>query len=144
MPDIHGGDGFDVLDGKARVLTNTGEDWTEGMITAAHRMLTIAQAECVDLAILQDMSAACGTQVISDGCRLVEVRRYQKGVGVCAALLLRNGFKVMSERDFKTLDRLTKKLDSSHKIDDSATDHHETKWYLEYFDEKPHAPPEGA
>ncbi len=27
LPDIHGGNGFDVLDGKARVLTDKGEDW---------------------------------------------------------------------------------------------------------------------
>src|SRR4051812_5814225 len=34
LPDIHGGDGFDVLDGKARVLTDKGEDWTQGFVRA--------------------------------------------------------------------------------------------------------------
>src|SRR6476620_9969435 len=52
MPDIHGGNGFDVLEGKARVLTEKGEDWTEGMIRAAHRMLEVARENQVELAIL--------------------------------------------------------------------------------------------
>jgi len=28
MCDIHGGTGYDVLNGKAKVLTETGKDWT--------------------------------------------------------------------------------------------------------------------
>jgi hypothetical protein len=30
---IHGGDGFDALDGRARVTTEDGEDWTDGSTT---------------------------------------------------------------------------------------------------------------
>jgi uncharacterized protein YbbK (DUF523 family) len=56
---IHGGDGFDVLDGKARVLTESGEDWTEGMVAAARRMLEVAREEQVHLSLLLDISAAC-------------------------------------------------------------------------------------
>ncbi|MEM9897701.1 MAG: 2-thiouracil desulfurase family protein, partial [Bacteroidota bacterium] len=43
MCDIHGGDGFDVLDGKAKVLTSSGKDWTQGMIKASERMLKVAR-----------------------------------------------------------------------------------------------------
>src|SRR5262245_47339623 len=37
-PDIHGGDGFDVLDGRARVLDQTGADLTAKMIVGAEAM----------------------------------------------------------------------------------------------------------
>ncbi len=133
LPDIHGGDGFAVLDGIARVLSHKGEDCTEGMIAAAQQMLRLAQEQQVELAILMDMSAACGSQVISDGYRWVEARKYRRGPGVAAALLLRSGFKVVSQRDFRTLEHLYHKLDPSHPIDPAARDHHETDWYLSYF-----------
>jgi uncharacterized protein YbbK (DUF523 family) len=130
---IYGGDGFDVLSGKARVLTDSGEDWTEGMIKAAHKMLEVAQANKVQLAIMMDVSAACGSQVIYDGPR--DRKNYQIGAGVCAALLMKSGFKVVSQRDYKTLELVLHKLNKNHLIDEGATDHHETVWYREYFGE---------
>jgi uncharacterized protein YbbK (DUF523 family) len=133
MPDIHGGNGFDVLDGEAKVLTDKGEDWTSGMLRAAEKMLDLAKIQDTEIAVLMDMSAACGVQVISDGCRLIEGRKYQKGPGVCAALFIRNGIKVISQRDFKILEVLSNKLDKSHRIDESKRDHHETDWYRDYF-----------
>jgi uncharacterized protein YbbK (DUF523 family) len=133
IPDIHGGNGFAVLEGKARVLTDKGEDWTNGMITAAQTMLKLSLDNSIDLAILMDMSAACGSQVISDGCRRVEHRRYQKGPGVAAALLMRHGIWVVSQRDFRTLERLHHKLNPDHSMDSTAKDHHETDWYRSYF-----------
>lgn len=133
LPDIDGGDGFAVLEGKARVLTQHGEDCTAGMLKAAHEMLRIAVEHRIDLAVLMDMSAACGSQVISDGCRRVAARKYQQGPGVAAALLLRSGFKVVSQRDFRTLEYLYHKLDPDHPVDSAARDHHETPWYRSYF-----------
>jgi len=133
LPDIHGGNGYDVLDGKAKVLTEKNDDYTEGMIRAAQRMVKIARDNAVHIAILMDMSAACGSQVISDGCRLTEDRKYQKGPGVAAALLMREGFSVVSQRDFRTLEYLHKKLDKSHAINETVRDHHETDWYRTYF-----------
>jgi uncharacterized protein YbbK (DUF523 family) len=130
---IYGGDGFDVLEGKAKVKTDSGDDWTQPIISAAERMLEVAQENEVDLAILMDISAACGSQVIYDGPR--ELKSYQKGAGVCAALLMKNGFRVVSQRDYRTLELLLHKLDSSHTIDERAVDHHETDWYKEYFKE---------
>ncbi len=133
LPDIHGGNGFDVLDGKARVLDDKGNDLTEGMVVAAKEMLKIAQDKKIDIAVLMDMSAACGSQVISDGCRLTPHRKYQKGPGVSAALLIRNGIFVVSQRDFRTLERIYKKLNPSHIVDATAIDHHENGWYKAYF-----------
>ena len=48
--DIHGGDGFDVLDGRARVYNDRGEDWTADMLEAAEEMARFARAQAVDAA----------------------------------------------------------------------------------------------
>ena len=133
MCDIHGGTGMDVLNGKAKVLTDSGIDWSEGMITAAEKMLEIAKAEDIELAILMDVSAACGSQVIYDGNRFAENKIYQIGMGVCAAQLVRNGFKVISQRDYASLEIVYSKIDSAHKIKTDVKDHHEIDWYKEYF-----------
>jgi uncharacterized protein YbbK (DUF523 family) len=133
MPDIHGGTGVDVLDGSARVIASNGEDWTEGMLAAAHEMLRRARAHGAHLALLHDISAACGSQVIYRGARANAP--HQIGQGVCAALLVRNGIPVVSQRDFKTLGRIMRKLDASYRGSDDLKDHHEIEWYRTYFGE---------
>ena len=133
MCDIHGGTGNDVLDGKAKVLTESGTDWTEGMIKASEKMLQIAVNEKVELAVLMDISAACGSQVIYNGNRFSENKIYQIGAGVSAAQLLRNGFKVISQRDFASLEILYSIIDDSHQIDPTKVDHHQIEWYKSYF-----------
>lgn len=133
MCDIHGGTGFDVLDRKAKVLTETGKDWTEGMIKASEKMLEIAQKEDIEIAVLMDISAACGSQVIYDGNRYSENKIYQIGAGVAAAQLIRNGYQVISQRDYASLEILYSKIDPTHLIDNTKTDHHEIDWYKEYF-----------
>ncbi len=133
MCDIHGGHGLDVLNGKAKVLTESGVDWTEGMIRASEKMLEIAQKEKVELAVMMDISAACGSQVIYDGNRLVEDKKYQIGMGVCGAQLTRAGFKVISQRDFAALEILYSRIDPIHEINSDAKDHNESDWYLGYF-----------
>jgi uncharacterized protein YbbK (DUF523 family) len=133
MCDIHGGTGYDVLEGKAKVLTESGKDWTEGMIKASEKMLEIAKRENIELAVLMDISAACGSQVIYDGNRFSENKVYQIGAGVAAAQLIRNGFKVISQRDYASLEILYSKIDPTHLIDSTKIDHHEIEWYKEYF-----------
>jgi uncharacterized protein YbbK (DUF523 family) len=131
IPDIHGGNGFDVLDGSARVLGDTREDWTAQMLGAAEAMLRMAQLHDVRLALLMDISAACGSQVIYDGPR--SLGRRQAGQGVCAALLIRSGIRVLSQRDHRTLDAVLSKLDPTHQADPAARDHHEAPWYVGTF-----------
>jgi len=133
MPDIHGGDGFDVLAGRAKVLDEHGRDLTAKMIEGAEAMLAFAQKHRAELAILTDMSAACGSQVISDGCRLVPERRWQRGVGVATALLLNAGIPVIAQRDFWTLALLRARLDPSFTPPSDARDHHEHPWVLEHL-----------
>ncbi len=133
MCDIHGGTGLDVLNGNAKVLTETGVDWTEGMIKASEKMLEIAIMENVEIAIMMDISAACGSQVIYDGNRFSTNKIYQIGAGVCAAQLRKNGFLVISQRDFASLEILYSKIDNDHQIDKEKLDHNETEWYRTYF-----------
>jgi hypothetical protein len=101
------------------------------MIEAAHAMLTKALDSQVRLALLSDISAACGSEVIYRGARIQG--HHQAGQGVCAALLIRHGVRVLSQRDYRTLDRILSKLDSTHQSNPDARDHHETKWYVENF-----------
>jgi uncharacterized protein YbbK (DUF523 family) len=132
-PDIHGGDGFDVLDGRARVLSDAGDDWTGAMVRSALKMKDIADQHGVHLALLMDVSAACGSTVIYDGARRLQV--YRRGPGVAAASLMRSGIPVVSQRDERTLALLFAKLGVAP-ADASFTDrvdHHERPWYREYF-----------
>jgi uncharacterized protein YbbK (DUF523 family) len=131
VPDIFGGNGFDVLDGKARVITSSGRDCTDEIVEAAHAMLDVAERESVRLALLMDISAACGSQVIYLGDRAHGV--YQRGQGVCAALLTRHRIPIVSQRDFKTLGAIAHKLDPSITPTPEARDHHESDWYRSYF-----------
>ena len=131
MPDLHGGDGFAVLDGQARVLDENRVDLTEAMLAGAHAMVELAQREDVDFALLVDRSGACGSQVISVGCRFEEPVDHRRGVGVATAALLRSGFSVVSQRDFHTLQVLGQRVDPSLPLDPQARDHHHHPWVLE-------------
>src|SRR5690349_17737040 len=94
-------------------------------------MLDLAQREGVGLALLMDISAACGSQFIYLGDRREGV--YQRGPGVCAALLSRHGIPVVSQRDYKTLGAIAHKLDPTITPPSAARDHHESDWYRSYF-----------
>ncbi len=131
MPDLHGGDGFAVLDGRARVLDPSGRDLTSHVMEGAAAMVGCARENGVDFALLTDRSGACGSQVVSVGCRFEDPVQYRKGVGVAAAMLLREGFHVVSQRDFKTLEILRSKVEPGYEPDPSAVDHHEHPWVLE-------------
>ena len=133
MCDIYGGNGLDVLEGKAKVLTTSGIDWTEGMINASERMLEIAQSNNIELAIMMDVSAACGNHVIYDGNRYAEDKKYQIGMGDCGAQLHKAGFKIISWREYESLEILYSKIDANHQIDLSAKDFDQHEWYQEYF-----------
>lgn len=98
-------------------MTASGIDWTEGMIQASLKMLDIARKEQIELAIMMDISAACGSQVVYNGNRNAENKQYQIGAGVCAAQLMKNNFLVISQRDFASLEVLYAKIDTTHVID---------------------------
>ncbi len=60
------------------------------MLDAAQKMLELAQKQEVQLAIMLNISGACGAQTIYLGDRTATNPVYQKGAGVCAVLLIRN------------------------------------------------------
>jgi uncharacterized protein YbbK (DUF523 family) len=94
--EIIGGDGFDVLDGKARVVDNTGNDVTANFIQGAQQALRIAQTVGATEAILKERSPSCGSAMIYDG---TFSKTKRTGVGVTAALFIRNGIAVTSEEN---------------------------------------------
>jgi uncharacterized protein YbbK (DUF523 family) len=133
MPDLHEGDGHAAIDGRARFVFDDGQDGTEGILAAAAKALDLARREGVVLAVLTDMSAACGTQVISLGARDSSPRRFQRGMGVMAATLDRAGLPVMSQRDHRTMQRLLSRLSPGFVVDPEALDHHEHPWTVATF-----------
>jgi uncharacterized protein YbbK (DUF523 family) len=85
-----GGSGEDVLDGRARVVTDAGVDVTEQYLRGAYETLRIARLFGVRRAILKERSPSCGCLLVHrDGA-------LQAGSGVTAALLLREGIEVES------------------------------------------------
>jgi uncharacterized protein YbbK (DUF523 family) len=114
------------------VKIDAGEDWTDGFVRAAARAREIAAVQRVELAILMDISAACGTQVIYDGPR--HLKQYRRGPGVTAAVLMRVGVTVVSQRDTKTLARIARKLGQPEIVPEGTlVDWHEVAWYRGYF-----------
>ena len=92
--EIVGGDGDDVLDGRARVVTVEGEDVTEAYLRGAECALGTARRYGIVTAILKQRSPACGVSCIYDG---TYSGRLIPGQGVTAALLRRHGVAVWPE-----------------------------------------------
>ena len=98
--EIVGGEGEDVLDGHAKVITNNGIDVTEQFMKGANETLKIALDLNATMVILKERSPSCGSSMIYSG----EFNGNKiKGAGVTAALLKRNGIQVLSEENFMVL-----------------------------------------
>lgn len=78
--DLLGGDGYDVLAGRARVLDRTGVDVTENFILGARQVLTIARQHEAEKVFLKARSPSCGLA---------------PKVGVTAALLQVEGYEIV-------------------------------------------------
>ena len=94
--EIVGGDGADVLDGCASVITVDGEDKTSEFLGGAHQTLEIATSHNATHAVLKSNSPSCGCGQIYDGSF---TSKLSKGDGVTAALLRRHGIHVMTETE---------------------------------------------
>ncbi|GAE88167.1 hypothetical protein JCM21531_1592 [Acetivibrio straminisolvens JCM 21531] len=94
--EIVDGDGADVLDGKARVMTKNGEDVTEYFIRGAREVLKIAQSMGIEKAIMKARSPSCGFCSIYDG---TFSGKTKSGNGVTTEILKRNGISVLTEED---------------------------------------------
>lgn len=111
--EIVGGDGFDVLDGRARVLTDKGADNTDAFLQGAAEVLAVARKTGAHTAILKERSPSCGSSMIYDG--TFNGRRIP-GCGCTAALLIREGIRVCSEENYqgKNFDTPAKQTGSEH------------------------------
>ncbi|EOI00534.1 hypothetical protein UAY_01637 [Enterococcus moraviensis ATCC BAA-383] len=98
--EISGGDGFDVWENKAKVITNTGDDVTnlfkQGAITAYQKLIE----NDIKTIILKEKSPSCGSLGIYDG---TFSGNHRKGPGVATAYFLSKGLKVISENEWRTV-----------------------------------------
>ena len=90
--EIIGGDGSDVLRGKAKVMDKDGIDQTAAFIKGAHMALAIAKESGAKCAYLKSKSPSCGCGMIYDGSFLGKM---VNGDGVATALFKQNGIKVI-------------------------------------------------
>ncbi|MFH1692445.1 MAG: DUF523 domain-containing protein [Candidatus Omnitrophota bacterium] len=95
--EIFNGDGQDVLEGEAKVLSREGRDVTENFLNGAQRIMELVKEHKIKKAVLKSKSPSCGCGLIYDGSfsdRLVP------GDGVTAALLKMNGIEVVSDVEY--------------------------------------------
>jgi uncharacterized protein YbbK (DUF523 family) len=92
--EIPGGQGSEVLEGCAAVITTEGEDVSAQFLSGACQALELVQKHGIRVAVLKANSPSCGNLLTYDGTFSgVKV----SGEGVTAALLKRNGVQVFSE-----------------------------------------------
>lgn len=92
--EIQGGDGYDVLAGFAKVVTQYGKEVTKEYVKGAEKALALCQQKGIQYAVLKAKSPSCGSGRIYDGTFTGTLR---EGYGVTAALLTIYGIKVVDE-----------------------------------------------
>ncbi len=95
--EIRGGDGSDVLAGRARIVNDRGEDITKSFIAGCRKALALALKHGIRLAVLKEKSAACASKIIYDGSFS---GRQVPGRGVLRVLLEEAGIEVINEEEF--------------------------------------------
>ena len=92
--EIEDGAGDKVLDGENKVYSDKGKDVTENFIKGAYNTLELAKKHNPELIILKAKSPSCGKGKTYDG-------KFSKtlvnGNGVTAELLVKNGYRVITE-----------------------------------------------
>ena len=94
--EIVGGDGHDVLAGRARVVTEAGVDVTDEYLRGAEIALVKARSSGATQAVLKARSPSCGKGCVYDG---TFTRTPSIGDGVTAALLRENGIEVVTDEE---------------------------------------------
>ncbi len=95
--DLIGGDGRDVLEGRARLLNSEGEDVTENFIKGGQQTCNIARILNAKKAILKEDSPSCGVHMVRMS------GKWTKGIGVAAAMLSNMGLKIVNEGGIESL-----------------------------------------
>ena len=81
-----------------RVMMKNGRDVTQNYQNGAQKALALARENGCTVAVLKERSPSCGKGLVYDGSfsgTLVS------GNGICAALLLKNGIRVLSESEIE-------------------------------------------
>ena len=87
-----------------RVYEKSGKDNTEEFTRGAEETLRIAILLGADMAILKQNSPSCGSSMIYDG---TFSGKKIPGSGITAALLIKNGIRVISEEEIAELKELS-------------------------------------
>ncbi|MGN9863407.1 DUF523 domain-containing protein [Bacillus swezeyi] len=98
--EISGGTGEDVLNGDAVIMTTSGENVTDLYLKGAYKTLELAKQIQADTVVLKENSPSCGSSRIYDGSFS---NQKIAGNGITAALLKREGFRVVSEHQIDEL-----------------------------------------
>ena len=107
--EIPGGQGIDVWEGRAQVLTAEGEDFSAAFLDGARQALALVQRHAIRIAILKANSPSCGNVLTYDGSFSgVKV----EGQGVTAALLAGAGVQVFSELQLDDAARALARLEA--------------------------------
>jgi len=92
--EIVGGDGADVIAGRASVKTGNGDDVSARFVAGAERALALCRQHGITTALLTEGSPSCGSGRIYDGSF---TRRSIAASGVTTALLREHGIRVFSQ-----------------------------------------------
>jgi uncharacterized protein YbbK (DUF523 family) len=96
--EITGGNGRDVLEKGARVMSISGVDRTDHFLSGAHISLEKAKQNNVTVAIMKSRSPSCGKHEVHSG-------KFDgtmcEGPGVTTALFQLNGIKVYTEKEIE-------------------------------------------
>ena len=94
--EIVGGDGYDVLSGRARVLDKDGRDHTAEILAGVDVFMKAVKRFKADTVILKTKSPTCGSGRIYDG---TFGGKLMSGSGVLAAALEKEGIRVFNENN---------------------------------------------
>jgi len=96
--EIPGGQGGEVLDGAAAVVTVAGEDVSAAFVAGAGQALALVRKHGIRVAVLKAGSPSCGNRLTYDG---TFSGMKVPGEGVTTALLRREGVLVFSELELE-------------------------------------------
>jgi uncharacterized protein YbbK (DUF523 family) len=112
--EIQAGNGVDVLNGRAIVLANTGQDQTQEFVAGAQAALSVTRSNGILVAVLTDGSPSCGSTFLYDG--TFSGNKNRDGSGVTAALLRKHGVAVFSQSQMEAADELLRRLDREDRL----------------------------
>ena len=95
--EICGGDGITALRKKAGIINAAGRDVTKECVRGSEAVLRLAKRSRIKDAILKSNSPCCGVGKIYDGTFTGVLK---PGNGILAAMLIKSGVKVCSDKKF--------------------------------------------